>query len=101
MDCSSWSLACNGLPPFLPGLAPNAGGPDDGGGGGGGPERVAGGGGGGGGGNGIAICTRAGKTDKKKAESGQSYGTTTTVGPPFAVGTDGAKARCGSVGPCV
>lgn len=66
MDCSSWSLACNGLPPFLPGLAPNAGGPNDGGGGGGGPERVAGG-GGGGGGNGIAVCTRAGKTDKKQA----------------------------------
>jgi len=66
MDCRSWSLACNGLPPFLPGLAPNAGGPDDGGGGGGGPERVAGGGGGGGGGNGIAVCTRAGKQTKNK-----------------------------------
>jgi len=67
MDCSSWSLACNGLPPFLPGLAPNTGGKDDGGGGGGGPERVTGGGGGGGGGNGMAICTRSGKTDKKQA----------------------------------
>jgi len=51
----------------LPGLAPKAGGPDDGGGGGGGPEKVAGGGGGGGGGNGIAVCSRAGKTDKKQA----------------------------------
>jgi hypothetical protein len=74
MDCSSWSLACNGLPPFLPGPAPKAGA----GGGGGGPDRVAvgGGGGGGGGGNGIAVCTRAGKTEKKQAVSGQSYRTT-------------------------
>lgn len=48
MDCSSWSLACAGLPPFLA-PPPKADGPG-GGGGGGGPDVGAGGGGGGGGG---------------------------------------------------
>lgn len=69
MDCNSWSLACSGLlPPFLLAPVPNIGGGPDGGGGGGGPDRAveAGGGGGGGGGNGIAVCGRAGKTDKNK-----------------------------------
>lgn len=53
MDCSSWSRAWTGLPPFLD-LPPNAGRA----GGGGGPDRPAaagGGGGGGGGGNGISF----------------------------------------------
>jgi len=105
MDCSSWSRACNGLlPPFLLAPAPNIGGGPDGGGGGGGPDRVvgAGGGGGGGGAKGMAVCT--GKTDKNKRcqRSGRTGHTTTTVGPPFAFGTDGgARTRCGAVGPCV